>query len=170
LFVSDGNDEGSDLALPQLMEHLGADITVDAIGFGAGAASASGSLSTVARATRGRFVAAASTSDLQASMGALLKPPASGSALHTVKVSVHASIDAKCLQLAYGVAVDSLQDVSATTTLVSGRLGVVNLSINCVALGAGQSAVALVTAAGGTALAATQAGDSIAAKLAAAAN
>lgn len=175
-------------------------VTVDVIRVGGGGRVSPGlrvAISTLARlavASGGKFIEALQDSQLDAAVSTVLQahpgtgnaqpvlpaapapagvvtpPTASGPALHTVKVGVHATTEPKCLQLAYGVAFTSLQDVSATTALVSGRDGSVNLSINCIAVGAGQPAIALVTAAGGSAQAAAKVGESIAAQLAAASN
>ncbi len=66
LVVSDGNDEGSSLSQKALIERMAEppSVAVDAIGFGALAASASGSLATLAGATGGRFAVSPSRSEL----------------------------------------------------------------------------------------------------------
>lgn len=75
LVVSDGNDEGSLIPQRQLIEQaMGApSIPVDAIGFGAQASSSSGSLSTLAGATGGRFTIAGTQDELRAMLGRLVQ-------------------------------------------------------------------------------------------------
>lgn len=75
LVVSDGNDEGSTLSQATLIQRLQAapSITVDAIGFGGLAASSSGSLSTLAGATGGRFAIAGTRADLAAMLGQMIR-------------------------------------------------------------------------------------------------
>lgn len=75
LVVSDGNDEGSDIPQRQLIEHAmrAPSIPVDAIGFGAQASSSSGSLSTLAGATGGRFTIAGTQDELRAKLGRLVQ-------------------------------------------------------------------------------------------------
>ena len=75
LVVSDGNDEGSALSQATLIQRLQAApaITVDAIGFGALAAAASGSLSTLAGVTGGRFAIASTRADLASTLGQMIR-------------------------------------------------------------------------------------------------
>ena len=75
LVVSDGNDDGSTLSQSMLIQRLQAApaITVDAIGFGGLAAASSGSLSTLAGATGGRFAIAGTRTDLAAVLGQMIR-------------------------------------------------------------------------------------------------
>ncbi|MGJ7506613.1 FHA domain-containing protein [Variovorax sp. GT1P44] len=71
LVVSDGNDEGSSLSREALIERASARpaVAIDAVGFGALAASASGVMSTLAGATGGRFAVANNRNELADALG-----------------------------------------------------------------------------------------------------
>lgn len=79
LVVSDGNDEGSAISQTTLIERAAAPpaVAIDAVGFGALASSSSGSLSTLAGATGGRFAVAANGAELTATLGRMVRQSAS---------------------------------------------------------------------------------------------
>jgi hypothetical protein len=84
LVVSDGNDEGSSMPQATLIARAAAQpsIPVDAVGFGALAASASGSLATLAGATEGgRFEIAATRAELAAALGRMVSQSPQAAAL-----------------------------------------------------------------------------------------
>lgn len=73
VIVSDGRDEGSTLSAGQVAQLAQASFPIDAIGYGAQSAKYSGSLSTIAGATGGRFVQARSAKEAGDVLQAFLK-------------------------------------------------------------------------------------------------
>ena len=74
IVVSDGDDEGSHITQAELVKRATSTaIPVDAIGFGALAASRSGSLATIAGATGGSFQVAANNAELTAALGRMIR-------------------------------------------------------------------------------------------------
>jgi Inner membrane component of T3SS, cytoplasmic domain/von Willebrand factor type A domain len=74
LVISDGNDEASDITQSALVAQASAlpSVPLDAVAFGALAAKSSGSLSTMAGATRGSFSVAANKNELNAKVAAAI--------------------------------------------------------------------------------------------------
>lgn len=73
IIISDGRDEGSTLSAGQVAQLAQASFPIDAIGYGAQSAKYSGSLSTIAGATGGRFVQAHSAKEAGDALNAFLK-------------------------------------------------------------------------------------------------
>ena len=74
IVVSDGDDEGSSISEADLIKRAKTtSIPVDAVGFGALAASRSGSLATLAGATGGDFQVASSGAELTAALGRMIR-------------------------------------------------------------------------------------------------
>jgi len=87
IVVSDGDDEGSHISQAELVKRAAAAaIPIDAVGFGALAASQSGSLATIAGATGGTFQVAGNNAELSATLGRMIRrvvpPPQFDVAFH----------------------------------------------------------------------------------------
>ena len=79
---------------------------------------------------------------------ALLGGPAHAAFLYWSKIQVKTGTEAKCMQLAYGVASKNLQGVKRSALEVAGSKGAVYIAITCVGRASGQNAIGVVMAVG----------------------
>jgi hypothetical protein len=123
LVVSDGNDEGSDLAQAVVLQRANTapSVVVDAIGFGPQAAAASGSLATLAEATGGRFTVANNQRELVAALERTVKQAATAPQVDVLFSYTAASGDAKATApvLVFKPRTGATQELKITTGLAA---------------------------------------------------
>ncbi|MDB5999068.1 MAG: von Willebrand factor type domain/FHA domain [Rhizobacter sp.] len=123
LVVSDGNDEGSDLAQAVVLQRANTapSVVVDAIGFGPQAAAASGSLATLAEATGGRFTVANNQRELVAALERTVKQAATAPQVDVLFSYTAASGDGKAAApvLVFKPRTGAAQELKITTGLAA---------------------------------------------------